>query len=83
MAQVEASQHATKKVPSYCCHNCNSSNCLTIQRRRINDNQSIQLWSCSNCGFEWKEIWLSHSKFICSLQHHSTQHPKVTMYKIC
>jgi hypothetical protein len=82
MVQIEANWQVTK-VPFYCCHNCNSSNCLTIQRRRINDSQSIQLWSCNNCGFKWKETWSSYSKSIWSLQHHSMQRPKVMIHNIC
>jgi hypothetical protein len=83
MVQVEASWQATKKVPSYCCHKCNSSNCLTIQRRRINNIHSIQSWSCNKCGFKWKETWSSYSKPVWSLQHHSMQRPKVMIHKIC
>jgi hypothetical protein len=78
MAQIEASRQSTK-VTSYCCHNCNASNYLSIKRRRINNRQSFQLWSCSNCGFKWKEIWSSHSKSVWSLQYHSMQLPKAMM----
>jgi hypothetical protein len=31
--------------------------------------QSIQLWICNNCGFNWKQIWSSYSQSIWSLQH--------------
>jgi hypothetical protein len=38
MAQIEANQGQDRRVASsYYCHNCNSSNCLTIQRRRIDN----------------------------------------------
>ena len=82
MAQIEASQQDIK-VTSYCCHNCNSPNCLTIKRHRINNIDSIQMWTCNKCGFKWKEIWSSYSKSVWSLQDHSMQPPKVMMYKIC
>lgn len=82
MAQIETSQH-TKKMRPYCCHNCNASNCLTIQRQRINNIHSIQLWACSICGFEWEERWSSYSQCMWSLQPHTIQRPKVMAYKIC
>ena len=85
MAQIEANQQNTKVLLySYCCPNCDSSHCLTIQRLRMDNNvRSILLWYCSNCGFKWKEIWSSYSKPIWSLQHHSMQRPKVMIHKIC
>jgi transposase-like protein len=52
MAQIEASQQDIK-LTSYFCHNCNSSNCLTIKRHRINNIDSIQMWTCNKCGFKW------------------------------
>ena len=82
MFQIDASTQDTK-VPSYCCHNCNSPNCLSIQRRRINNIHSIQSWSCNICGFKWKETWSSYDKSVLSLQHHGMQRPKVMVYKVC
>jgi hypothetical protein len=32
MVQVEASWQATKKVPSYCCHKCNSGNVVMLDQ---------------------------------------------------
>jgi transcription elongation factor Elf1 len=84
MAQIEANQGQDRRVASsYYCHNCNSSNCLTIQRRRIDNIRSIQFWSCSNCGFKWQDLWSSYGEDIWSLQYHSMQRPIVMMYKIC
>jgi hypothetical protein len=84
MTQIEASQgHARRVTSSYCCHNCNLSNCFTIQRRRIDNIHSIQFWSCSNCGFKWQETWSSYGQSVWSLQYHSMQRPKVMMYKVC
>ena len=81
MVQFEASQQPTKE-PSYGCPNCNSTNSLTLQRRRIDKTSSIQLWSCNNCGFKWKEIWSSYGQSIWSLQY-SRQRSNVKMYRIC
>jgi predicted RNA-binding Zn-ribbon protein involved in translation (DUF1610 family) len=50
------------KVSSYCCHNCNSSMNISIHACRIDDITCIQLWSCNNCGFIWKEIWSSYGQ---------------------
>jgi hypothetical protein len=62
-------------VPSNgCCANCKSSSgCLTLERHRIDNTQSIQLWSCNICGFKWKEIWSSYSQSIWSLQYQQQQ----------
>ena len=82
MVQFEASQHTIE--PSYGCPNCNSSNCLTIQRRRIDKVNSIQMWSCNNCAFNWKDIWSSYGQSIWSLQsQHCRQQSDVRVYRIC
>ena len=79
MAQIDATQQNTKVLSySYCCPNCNSYHCLTIQRRSMDNNiNSILLWHCSNCGFKWKEVWSSYSKCTWSLQYQSCEN------KIC
>jgi rubredoxin len=62
------------KVPSYyCCPNCKSADRLTLERHRIDNIQSIQLWSCNICGFSWKEIWSSYSQSVWSLQYQQEQ----------
>jgi Zn-finger protein len=73
------------KASSYCsCPNCKLPGCLTGKRHRIDNTNSIQLWSCNLCHFNWKEIWSSYSRCIWSLQYqHSMQQSKVTIYKIC
>jgi hypothetical protein len=63
MAQEEAT-----RIRPWLCHNCNLSSYLTIRRHRIDDVNSIQLWSCSNCGFKWKEIWSSYGRSLRSEQ---------------
>jgi hypothetical protein len=76
------------KAPScYCCPNCKSSNGFKIQRHRIDDTHSIQLKSCNNCRFSWKEIWSSYSQSIWSLQYgqynyHRRQKLNPITYKI-
>jgi hypothetical protein len=83
MAQIEGEQQQITKVPSYCCHNCNSSMYISIKRHRVDNINSIQMWTCNKCGFIWKETWSSYSESVWSLQYHSMQRPKVMMYKIC
>jgi hypothetical protein len=61
--------------PSYCCPNCNSANCLSIQRRVIDNIHSIQLWSCGSCHFSWKHIWSSYSESMWSLQQYDKSKP--------
>ena len=68
MSQIEADHYQPAKVLSHSCHNCNSSNGLTIQRCRIDDTNSIQSWSCNNCGFKWQEIWSSYGQPLWSEQ---------------
>jgi hypothetical protein len=62
MVQSEVSQ--STKVASHCCPNC-----LTLQRHRIDNTNSIQLWTCNNCHFNWKEIWSSYSQSMWSSQY--------------
>jgi C4-type Zn-finger protein len=49
-------------VSSYSCHNCNSSMNISIHRHKLDTMNSIQLWSCNECGFRWKEIWSSYGQ---------------------
>ena len=65
---VEINDDMNSSPSSYCCPNCNSANCLSIQRRMIDNIHSIQLWSCGSCHFSWKHIWSSYSESIWSLQ---------------
>jgi hypothetical protein len=67
------------KVLSYCCcTDCKSADGFTLERHRIDNTQSIQLWSCNICGFKWKEIWSSYSQSIWSSQYqHRMQQSKV------
>jgi DNA-directed RNA polymerase subunit M/transcription elongation factor TFIIS len=69
MAQIETEQQHITKVSPYCCHNCNSSMYISIQRHRIDNLYSLQFWTCNKCGFKWKEIWLSPSNSIWSSQY--------------
>ena len=48
------------KFYSNSCHNCNSSTKISVHRHRVDNTNSVQFWSCNECGFKWKEIWSSY-----------------------
>lgn len=40
----------------FSCPKC-CSECLSVEKYRINNNRAIQIVVCHGCNFKWKDVW--------------------------